>query len=163
MPRTILIAVNASEHSERALNWYLDKSRLHGDQVLFAHVVESASIIPPPTYAHGPSLSREEWDQIMEELHAKAHVVTEPLEKVLEKYVSENEGKDEKKEAQYQTICSVGSPGEAICKMAEDNKVDMVIIGNRGLGTIRRTLLGSVSDYIVQHCTVAVVVVPPEQ
>ncbi|KAK3755621.1 hypothetical protein QZH41_017623, partial [Actinostola sp. cb2023] len=140
---------------------YLEKMRINGDQVLFAHVIESGTMLPPPTYAHGPTPSREEWDNMMDELQAKARLITEPLEQRLEEFVSENEGKDEKQDAQYQTVCSLGNIGEAICKMAEDYEVDMVIIGNRGLGTIRRTFLGSVSDYIVQHSHIPILVVPP--
>lgn len=34
-------------------------------------------------------------------------------------------------------------------------------MGSRGLGTIRRTILGSVSDYVVHHANVPVVVCPP--
>ena len=44
-----------------------------------------------------------------------------------------------------------GSPGEAIVKAAEDDKADMIIMGSRGLNRYRRTLLGSVSDYVLHH------------
>jgi nucleotide-binding universal stress UspA family protein len=35
-----------------------------------------------------------------------------------------------------------------------------VVIGRRGLGGIRRALLGSISDYVVHHAGVPVIVVP---
>ena len=34
------------------------------------------------------------------------------------------------------------------------------MLGNRGLGTIRRTILGSVCDYVTQHMNVPVLMVP---
>ena len=52
-------------------------------------------------------------------------------------------------------------PGEVICKLAEDESVDLVVIGSRGMGTLRRTFLGSVSDYCVHHNHCSIAVVPP--
>lgn len=51
-----------------------------------------------------------------------------------------------------------GNPGEQIVKKAEDIKATLVITGSRGLGTIRRTVLGSVSDYVIHHSHVPVIV-----
>ncbi|KAJ7386700.1 hypothetical protein OS493_006711 [Desmophyllum pertusum] len=52
-------------------------------------------------------------------------------------------------------------PGEVICKLAADEKAQFIIMGSRGVGTLRRTFLGSVSDYCVHHTHIPVVVVPP--
>jgi len=51
-----------------------------------------------------------------------------------------------------------GPPGEAIVKAAESQNADLVIAGSRGLGTFRRTIMGSVSDYIVHHSKVPVMI-----
>ena len=51
-----------------------------------------------------------------------------------------------------------GGPGHAIVERAEKVGADMIVIGTRGLGTIRRTVLGSVSDYVVHHAKIPVVV-----
>lgn len=51
-----------------------------------------------------------------------------------------------------------GKPGEVICKIADEEGAKLIITGTRGLGTIRRTLLGSVSDYIIHHSHVPVLV-----
>ena len=52
-------------------------------------------------------------------------------------------------------------PGEVICKLAEDESADLIVIGSRGIGTLRRTILGSVSDYCVRHAHIPVLVVLP--
>jgi len=49
---------------------------------------------------------------------------------------------------------------EAIIKYAEHNGVNFVVVGTRGLGTVKRLVLGSVSSYVVhnvpQNCCVIV-------
>ncbi len=49
-------------------------------------------------------------------------------------------------------------PGSVIVEIAKREKADMVVMGTRGLGSIRRTILGSVSDYVVHHSHCPVVV-----
>ena len=49
-------------------------------------------------------------------------------------------------------------PGQAVVRAATDEHAHMVVIGTRGMGTIRRTILGSVSDYVVHHAHCPVVV-----
>ena len=52
-------------------------------------------------------------------------------------------------------------PGEVICKLVEDKKAQLIVMGSRGMGTLRRTFLGSVSDYCVHHAHCPVAIVPP--
>ena len=60
----------------------------------------------------------------------------------------------------YKTVCAYGSVGEMLCAICSDEKADCLIMGTRGQGTLRRTILGSVSDYVVQHNEATVIVVP---
>ena len=53
------------------------------------------------------------------------------------------------------------SPGQGICDLARDNSPDMIIMGCRGLNALRRTFMGSVSDYVIHHANVPVTIVPP--
>jgi len=50
----------------------------------------------------------------------------------------------------------VGDPGTAIVDYAEDNPVDMVVMGTHGHGGFRRAVLGSVTDEVVRTATVPV-------
>ena len=51
-----------------------------------------------------------------------------------------------------------GRPGEMICQIASEEKSVLVVVGSRGMGSFRRTILGSVSDYISKHCQCPVIV-----
>ncbi|CAG5125434.1 unnamed protein product [Candidula unifasciata] len=51
-----------------------------------------------------------------------------------------------------------GNPGEVVCKIAIEDKVTLIVIGSRGMSTIRRTLMGSVSDYVMHHARVPVLI-----
>ncbi len=52
-----------------------------------------------------------------------------------------------------------GAPGPAICKAAGDCSADVVVVGSRGRGAIRRALLGSVSTHVVNNAPCPVLVV----
>ncbi|CAI5510239.1 unnamed protein product [Closterium sp. Naga37s-1] len=54
-------------------------------------------------------------------------------------------------------------PRERICNEVERMKAHTLIMGSRGLSTVKRLVLGSVSDYCVNHATCPVIVVRPKQ
>lgn len=53
---------------------------------------------------------------------------------------------------------STGKPGEVICRIAEEEQAAMIVTGTRGLGKVRRTILGSVADYLVHHAHCPVII-----
>jgi len=57
------------------------------------------------------------------------------------------------------TRLETGQPRDVICHVANEETPDLLVIGSRGLGSIERLMLGSVSDYVVHHCGSAVLVV----
>ncbi len=56
-----------------------------------------------------------------------------------------------------------GQPGEAIVAAAEAESADLVVVGTHGRSVIGRLLLGSVSEYVVRHSRVPVLVVRPQE
>jgi nucleotide-binding universal stress UspA family protein len=56
----------------------------------------------------------------------------------------------------------VGKPAAEIVDLAEELGVGLVVVGSRGLGGVRRALMGSVSDSVVRHAHCPVLVVRKE-
>jgi nucleotide-binding universal stress UspA family protein len=52
-----------------------------------------------------------------------------------------------------------GDPGATICAVAERVAADVIVVGSHGKNWIKRVVMGSVSQYVVQHATSAVLVV----
>ncbi|KAL3895808.1 MAG: hypothetical protein SGCHY_004472 [Lobulomycetales sp.] len=51
-----------------------------------------------------------------------------------------------------------GDAREEIVWKVEDAGADMLIMGSRGMGAVKRSLIGSVSDYAMHHADCAVIV-----
>jgi nucleotide-binding universal stress UspA family protein len=56
-------------------------------------------------------------------------------------------------------IIARGNPAKEILSAADNNGVDMIVVGSRGLGGIKGLLLGSVSNAVVQNSKMPVMVV----
>lgn len=62
-------------------------------------------------------------------------------------------------ELTVETLVEVGNPAATLAEMASRLDVDLVVVGNRGRGAVKRLLLGSVADRLVHICTKPVTVV----
>uniref|UniRef100_A0A5B7BG46 Putative universal stress protein A-like protein n=1 Tax=Davidia involucrata TaxID=16924 RepID=A0A5B7BG46_DAVIN len=58
-----------------------------------------------------------------------------------------------------ETIAEVGDPKEAICNAVQKYKINLLVLGDRDLGKIKRAFLGSVSNYCVHNANCPVLVV----
>ena len=67
----------------------------------------------------------------------------------------------EERHVTYDTELLEGSPAEAVLEFARSRDVDLIVVGSRGLGTVRGALLGSVSSEIVHHADRPVLVARP--
>ena len=77
---------------------------------------------------------------------------------IIEKY----EQLCKEKEIKFETFMVEGEhkPAHMICELAKEKNAASITMGQRGLGTISRALLGSTSDYVLHHSHVPVMVVP---
>jgi len=135
----ILVGVDGSEASDRALGWASDEARRRG---LALHVVTCWSYPMLPWGPYQPPLASAEF------VH-EAHLVAE---KAVEKVVgSDREGLDV-------TVDVVEGPA-SLRLLDLTNDAAMVVVGSRGRGGFTGLLLGSVSQHLVEHAPCPVVVV----
>ena len=62
-------------------------------------------------------------------------------------------------EVPVEQVTRSGEAGPAICRLAEEVDADVVVVGSRGRGAIKRALLGSVSTHVTNNAPCPVVVV----
>jgi nucleotide-binding universal stress UspA family protein len=77
------------------------------------------------------------------------------------------DGRDHAEELVAQAVAALhGATGEAVVGHAFEElerlseEVDLLVLGSRGYGPVRRTLLGSTSDRVIHHAACPVVVIP---
>ncbi|PAA65079.1 hypothetical protein BOX15_Mlig027821g1 [Macrostomum lignano] len=151
--KTILIAMDGSEHSDRALEWYASNLKTPQDQLVFVTVVE-------PKVARGSSLTAADAPKHVSEQVGNAVRVSQDVQQRTEAKCR-SLGLPSDGIRFVEKISS--TPGAAIVDAANDVEADLVVMGNRGLGTLRRTFLGSVSDYVLHHAHRPVAVIPPRK
>jgi len=150
MPRTVLIPIDGSKNSERAFNYYLNEIRRDDDKLLLAHI-QHAPHLSAVSMSAPLSIPTEEWTNAIQDEIKKSN-------KIVEHYEMECE----QKKIQKHSLVGSGKPGEAIIELSKSNNASLIIMGSRGLNAVRRTFVGSVSDYVIHHCHIPVLVVPPE-
>ncbi|ESQ48846.1 hypothetical protein EUTSA_v10021565mg [Eutrema salsugineum] len=65
------------------------------------------------------------------------------------------------KQIRTETLVLEGDAKDMICQAVEQMHVDLLAVGSRGLGKIKRAFLGSVSDYCAHHAKCPILIVKP--
>lgn len=138
--RVVALAIDDSKHAENALNFYLTNVKKDGDFLVLIHCPEMLDVSDA-----SPAVA----ERLLKDGRAQ-------VEKVEKKYIELLREKEAQVEGKVRL--HHGKPGEVVCKMAEEEDAALIVCGTRGQGTIRRTIMGSVSDYIVHHSHVPVLV-----
>jgi nucleotide-binding universal stress UspA family protein len=60
---------------------------------------------------------------------------------------------------EYATYARQGDPADAILDVAEEQSVDLVIVGNKGMTGAKRFLLGSVPNKVSHHAPCSVLII----
>jgi nucleotide-binding universal stress UspA family protein len=138
--KRFLVAVDGSDASVKAVRTVLSLAEPLNVQVTLLYVV------PPVVGAGGGG-----WAP-MDEIHAAE--VTHG-----QKVLAEVLATVGKSALNIETRAVVGPPVETIASVAEDEAYDLVAVGSTGKGAVKRLLLGSTADRLVQLSTRPVLVV----
>jgi nucleotide-binding universal stress UspA family protein len=143
-PTKILLATDGSEEARRAAQAAAELSKDTGSEVHVTYV------LPSPRELRGHHLySREVMESVLEQAEGEASSFLE--EQV--KQIGESGGKV------AETHLRAGEPDKEIVRLSEELGAGTIVIGSRGLGAVKRTLMGSVSESVVRHAHCPVFVV----
>jgi nucleotide-binding universal stress UspA family protein len=137
-----LVPVDGSESSEKAARFALHMAALEGCEVIAVHVLDEEMAVDLARYADRPVESilermKRSGESYLEHLHKKAR----------------EEGVEIRKEI------LVGVPHRRILAMAAEIHADLIVMGTVGRKGPRRVLIGSVTERVVEHSPVPVLVV----
>jgi nucleotide-binding universal stress UspA family protein len=57
------------------------------------------------------------------------------------------------------TVARAGNPADVICTVAEEEGVDLIVVGNKGMTDAKRFLLGNVPNLVSHHAPCNVLIV----
>lgn len=133
---SIVVGVDGSASSARAVRWSASAAARGGGRVVAVHVVE------PPQ----PDLTGAEREAVIAEVHDRLeHEWCAPLRAV---------------HVAYSTVIETGDAEAAISRVADATRPACVALGSRGLGPVTQRLLGSVTHQLIRRLDWPAVVVP---
>lgn len=139
----ILVGVDGSHHSERALDWAVKEAAIRHVPLTVLTVHQ----VPAGWLGHG--LAAHPGDAHL--LETTKTIAEEQVDKVLAGLAGPR--------PEPVTVQAVnGVPAEALLGAAAD--ADMIVLGARGSGGFARLRMGSVSDQVAHHAHCPVVIVP---
>ncbi|HEU4686374.1 MAG TPA: universal stress protein [Nitrospira sp.] len=128
-----LLAVDGSDHSYEAVRALKFLSR--AEHLILLHALN----VPRPAY---PMMMPEVADELYHALERSMREDGERLLSRVESLLPLHAGPSTKR-------LEMGSPAEAIVTVAEQERVDLIVMGARGIGPIKERLLGSVSHRVL--------------
>jgi nucleotide-binding universal stress UspA family protein len=136
----ILVPVDASRHSKKAVELAVDIAKKWNAEIYLLHVIRTEIIT----------------DVFTEYVKNKKVPVLDYFHKQCERFLNSVEARV--KSAKVKNVassCVHGDPADEILKAAIRKKADLIIMGNRGMGKFSKKSIGSVSLKVVTYapCT----------
>ncbi len=142
--RKILIATDGSEYTKKAVDHGIELAinigaKLHAIYVIDTRAYGSIPLSASMEYTY--SILRQEGDTAI-------------------KYVAD---RAEAAGLEAEGIIAEGHPAEEIIKYAEENSIDLIVMGTLGKSGLDRFLLGSVADKVIRNSRIPVIAVPAKE
>ena len=133
--RTILVPTDFSDWSRSAFAVASDLARANGAQLSVLHVF-------PPPIAYGEVLARRQpngYEEVLEKEMRDVHPA--PADVTVTYRLGE------------------GDAQGLICKLAEDERCDLIVMGTHGRTGLRRLLMGSIAEHVLRQAPCPVLTV----
>jgi nucleotide-binding universal stress UspA family protein len=142
--RNILIATDGSENTQRAISYGIEIAKLSRATIHALYVVDTTSFSSIPMDAG--------WEEMYE-----------IMKKEGEKAVFEVKERGEAAGVEVREVLWEGHPSTEIINFAENNDIDLIVMGTLGKTGLDRFLLGSVAEKVVRNSKVPVLVVRSQE
>ncbi|ACC43326.1 universal stress protein [Mycobacterium marinum] len=145
----IVIGIDGSPGSDAALKWAVQEATMRNVALT---VVHAAAYVPD-------AAPKVEWfgdpapDELLQQLDTRAQQVLADAVQIV---------KDATGDHRLRIIHELSSQSPVPALVELSRKADLVVVGSRGQGLVKRMLLGSVSTGLVHHAHCPVAVVPSE-
>jgi universal stress protein A len=140
--RRILVPIDFSACSRRALLYALSFARQFGAQLLLVHVVEPM-IVPENLLMAVPELPE-----------AGGNLLGEAQERL-----AQLARKEIPAEVKFDTVVRVGRPYQELIEAAKAGDVDLIVIATHGYTGLKHVFLGSTAERVVRHASCPVLTV----
>ncbi len=141
MIKRILVPIDGSNHSKKALAFACDMAAKYDASLDLLHVVQA----PEAQHTTMPDAAAITAEISNEALKEAGHKVMQAAAEVVDTF----DCKLDKQQLEE------GPPAKQILNHARDKNIDLIIMGSRGLSSLEGVLLGSVSDKVshLAECT----------
>lgn len=140
----ILVGVDRSEQSRRAVEFAAERAIQLDRSVLVVHVIPWS-----PFSFNTPEENAHRSTRRAEEIAAATEQIVEPMAALARE-----------KGAQVETLVQHGDPVDTLIEIAKQRASGHIVLGRTGDSRVKRALFGSTPSQVVQHTTVPVTVVP---
>ena len=142
-PGSIVVGVDGSPHSMRALDWAVQQAVAEHRPLTLVHTIHAVT----PAFMDAAIVDVRDGRSVLD---AAGHQVLASARAKVESTAPDLE---------VHEVFDLADPREMLLQLSED--AAMLVVGSRGRGQLRSLLLGSVSVFVVRHAHCPVVVVRP--
>lgn len=145
--RRYMVAIDLGEESRYALEWGIGTVLRDGDELLVVHIIENESKVDPPI---PNATDRAQKLRSQQERQGFAYILVRQATSLLQRT-----------KLNVKLVCQAWHAKNArhmLLDIADYYEPTMLIVGSRGLGQLSGILLGSTSHYLIQKCSVPVMV-----
>lgn len=145
MIKTILVPVDGSENSQSALAYAIYLASQCNASIRLLHAVNlnsALALTAGQTKGHYPFLK-----EVQDALEEQGKRVLDEAAAKIPSAVHHN------------LTLETGAPGQLILACAAQYKADVIVMGSRGLGPVKGLFMGSVSNHVMSHSSIPVLIV----
>ncbi|WP_282674460.1 universal stress protein [Lactococcus cremoris] len=137
--KNILVAVDGSEQSYDALREAIETAQANDSQLKILYVLNDKLANIP--------------------VHLDTMTLYKSVQEHFDYVVDQVQGYLKDTEVSFEIVRLTGSPKREIINYSKENNIDLIVLGSTGLDAIDRFIIGSTTQYIVNHASCNVMVV----